>query len=164
MSRIAFLKHISLTGDIPRVRSAKKYNLKKTEFITYYQDYLKMNAPITFESINIKQQNHLLVLMLHLSGQTIFYDQCYRYKKSKNEMIHGIQRGEIPCFENVLLVGLRSEEFEQAFIKWGIPNPAYIELKQHYKSMLDAELRAIEECKKILDVSKTQNPFSVFLR
>ena len=162
MSKTAFLKHIALTGDIPRIRSAKKYKLNKTEFVTYYQEYLKMHSSITFQSMHTSKQNHLVVLMLHFSGQPIFYEQCYRYEKARGVMIDGIQQGEIPSFENVLSLGLKSEEFERAFIKWGKPNLAYTTLRQHYKSMQNAELLAIEECKNILNVSACRTRFPFF--
>jgi len=162
MSRLGFLRNIALTGDVPRVRTAMRYNLKQTEFITHYQEYLKMHGQITFETLTLQQQKHLVVLMLFFSNQTTFSDQCHRYKKAKNVMIHRIQNGEFPTFDNVLSVGLRFEEFERAFMKWGKPNNEYTTLKQHYQSMQNAEVLAIEECKKIFDLSAKQTLLNQF--
>ena len=159
--RNGFLENIALAGDISRVQSAIKYNLRKKEFEAYFQRYLRVHAPsLTFASLTAKRQRHLIALMLHFAGKESVNNQAHRYEKMKLSIIEGLSRGRVPTVDQVLLVGLSSEEFEEAFIGDGSEAAT---LRQHYMQYARDREEAVKECEKLFDLSTVNHPFAKFL-
>ena len=159
--RNGFLENISMSGDISRVQSAIKYSLKKKEFEHYFQRYLRVHAPsLTFASLTAKRQRHLIALMLYFAGKQSVNIQAHRYEKMKLSIIEGLSRGLVPSWDQVLLVGLSSEEFEDAY-RGGTSEEAT--LRQHYMQYARDREDAVKECERLFDLSTVNHPFAKFL-
>lgn len=166
MSKITFLHNIKVSGFIPNVESAQKYNLEKSQFISCYREFLlssKTNKGISLDTMHPKSRNQFINLMLHFAGEPYYNNAHKRYGKCKKFIITKIKSAEFPSIEDVLKVKLTRAEFEEALpLGTFTRDKQYIELQTFYEKMDVAEARVISEIQSIMDIASLQNPFQNF--
>jgi len=148
MKKTKYLNQIQTLGTVPRVATAKFYNITKQEYLENIEVY--KSRGFAFTPLQVTKHN-ILIAHFDQTSQIIDVD-AYRKKKTKLAQLHSIcAYGCIPSIKTAQKNELSCVEFENALNKYlGTQNISSLtekrrkkldELRKHYnRPVLSSEL------------------------
>jgi len=148
MKKTKYLNQIQTLGTVPRVATAKFYNITKQEYLENIEVY--KSRGFAFTPLQVTKHN---ILIAHFDQTSQIIDvHAYRKKKTKLAQLHSIcAYGCIPSIKTAQKNELSCVEFENALNKYlGTQNISSLtekrrkkldELRKHYnRPVLSSEL------------------------